>query len=476
MNPVHPNCKEGFRLFHEGLLALSDIEQTGIPIDVEYCNRQYNIIDRKIKRIKKKLEKTPEVQQWKKVYRGKFNLNSNDQLAHMLFKVWGYEAKVKTAKGSPSTNQVALEQIDSPIVTELTTLGRLSKSRNTYIKNFLQEQVDGILHPFFNLHTVNTFRSSSSSPNFQNIPTRTPEIRKLVRRAVCPLPEYMIVEIDFSGVEVRIAACYNKDPNLIKDIIDPARDMHRDMAMECYKLGIDEMTKEIRYNGKNKFVFPQFYGDYYVTCAQSLWDAIHIQNLKTKSGVPLKKHLRTKGITSYPKFESHLKSVEDYFWGERFKVYDEWKEEHWGTYQQNGYVDLKTGFRCSGVMSKNQAINYPIQGSAFHCLLWCLIALHKWLKTRRFNTKIIGQIHDSIVLMVHPDELNRVMRKAYRIMETEIREAWPWITVPLEVETEASPVNGSWYLKKEIVKEQCVCGSHWTYKNTKECPICKRIN
>lgn len=286
----------------------------------------------------------------------------------------------------------------------------------------------------------------------------------------------MLVEIDFSGVEVRIAACYNQDPVLIKDIIDPTRDMHRDMAMECYKLGLDEVDKKTRYNGKNKFVFPQFYGDYYVSCARSLWDAIHIQDLKTKQGVPLKKHLRKKGIASYPKFESHIKSVEDYFWGERFRVYDKWKERHWEEYQRNGYVDLKTGFRCGGFMTRNQAINYPVQGAAFHCLLWCLIQLHSWMKKINSKSKIIGQIHDSIVIMMHPDELNKILKKAYRIMEKEIRAHWPWIIVPLEVETEATPINGSWYLKKEIVKEPCSCGSNWIYKETKECPICQTVN
>jgi DNA polymerase-1 len=480
MLSIHPNSIQGYQLFHEGIQTFADVEQNGIPIDVDYCKIQYAILDRKINRLKKKIEKRGEVKKWKKIYRSKFNIDSNEQLSHMLFKELGYKPKVLTAKGNPSTSQEALEQIDSPLVEELTLLGRLNKARNTYIKNFLNEQVDGILHPFFNLHTVISYRSSSSNINFQNVPNRIKFIKELVRKALVSRPGYMIGEIDFSGVEVRVAGCYNNDPELIADILDPTRDMHRDMSKECYLLDDDEWTKATRQAAKNKFVFPQFYGDYYVKCAQSLWDVIHIEGLKTAKGVPLKKHLRSKGIGSYPRFESHLQEVEDYFWNERFKVYTKWKEAQWKEYQKNGYVDLKTGFRCSGFAKKNKVINYPIQGSAFHCLLWCLIRLHKWLKETGKKTQIIGQIHDSIVLMIWPEELNTILRKAYRIMEKEIRTHWPWIIVPLEVETEVTPVNGSWFLKKEIHKHKCKCGSHWMYKNNTgnsiiwECPICQK--
>lgn len=479
MLPIHPKSIDGYNLFHEGILALSDVELNGIPINVEHCEKQYALLDKKIKRTKRLLEKRKEVKYWKKKYRERFNLDSKDQLSDILFNYLKFEPKVFTAKGKPSTAQQALEQIDAPIVEDLTLLGRLQKARNNYIKNYLLEQVNGFLYPFFNLHTVRSLRSSSSAINFQNQPTRIPWVKKLVRPAVIPLPGYMIAEMDFSGIEVAIGACYHKDPNLIADIVDPSKDMHRDMAKECYLLDDDEWTKETRYNGKNKFVFPQFYGDYYVTCAQSLWDAIHIQDLKTRQGKPLKKHLRSKGITSYAKFENHIKAIEDYFWNERYPIYNQWKEDHWKKYQNNGFVDLKTGFRCSGYMKKNECINYPVQGSAFHCLLWCLIQLNKWLKEKNKLSKIIGQIHDSIVMIIHPSELNTVLRRAYKIMEHELISHWPWIIVPMKVETEASPVDGSWLLKKEVHKHKCKCGSHWMYKDKTEtttiweCPICR---
>ena len=98
-------------------------------------------------------------------------------------------------------------------------------------------------------------------------------------------------------------------------------------------------------------------------------------------------------------------------------------------------------------MRKNEVINYPVQGSAFHCLLWSLIKLHQWLKANEMESKVVAQIHDSIVLNLHPDELETVLKKAKQIMCVDVRKHWPWIITPLVVETELAPPGGSWGAK-----------------------------
>ena len=290
----------------------------------------------------------------------------------------------------------------------------------------------------------------------------------------------MILEIDYSGIEVRIAACYHKDPKMIQDITNPENDMHRDMAMACYLLEKDEVTKDTRYCGKNKFVFPQFYGDYYKNCATNLWSAIDVLKLKTKDGTPLKTHLKQQKIPCYLRFEKHIQDVEDYFWNERYQVYGSWRENHFKKYCTTGYITLKTGFICKGFMTRNEVINLPVQGSAFHCLLWSFIQLNKWMKKNCKKSFKIGQIHDSIVMDVNPSELNKIMIAARRIMTRELPRHWPWIIVPIDIEAEVTPVNGSWYLKKEIHQtKKCKCGNRWRYKITLEddrkifeCPVC----
>jgi DNA polymerase I-like protein with 3'-5' exonuclease and polymerase domains len=105
---------------------------------------------------------------------------------------------------------------------------------------------------------------------------------------------------------------------------------------------------------------------------------------------------------------------------------------------------LLTGFRCSGVMSRNDAINYPVQGAAFHCLLWSFIQIDRRMLHQNWDTKIIGQIHDAIVLDVHPDELEMVIEVVEQITCRDLPEAWKWINVPLEVDVDIYPVDKSW--------------------------------
>ena len=479
MNPI---TIDGYNLIHEGSLALADAEHNGIRVDYDYILKKDKHLERQIKYYKKNLNKFEEIKKWKKVYNNKFNLKSSPQLQDILYNHFKYKTKILTKKRKPSVSEEALEQLNIPVVKKLIELRKLQKAKNTYVKSYINETVNNYLHPFFCLDNVRTFRSSSQKINFQNQPKRNPIIKKIVRRAVIPRKDHVIIEADYSGIEVAIAACYNKDKNLINDIINPNKDMHRDMAMKCYLLDKDEWTKQTRQETKNKFVFPEFYGDYYATCAEGLWLAIDTLNLKTSKGIPLKKHLKKKGINNYKLFEKHIERVENYFWNKRYKTYSKWKDIQFNKYCKNGYVDILTGFRCKGYLPKNKAINYPIQGAAFHCLLWSFIRINKWIKRHCKYTKVIGQIHDSIVIDVHKDELNKVLKIVEKIMTKDILKYWKWIILPLEIEIESTPLNGSWYDIKEVNKHKCKCNSNWMYKITDKeknflywkCPICNR--
>lgn len=215
--------------------------------------------------------------------------------------------------------------------------------------------------------------NSCSNPNLQNIPVRNKEIAQYARRCFIPRDDHHLVEIDFSGIEVRIGISLHKDPMMIKYVTDPNSDMHRDMAEQIYKLDRSEITKDIRYVAKNQFVFPEFYGSYYIQCAKHLWDSIDLLKLKTVSGIPLKKHLRKKGIKELGKldpkekpikgtFEHHLKEVEQDFWGNRFKIYAQWKKDYYNEYLEKGYFDYPTGFRVKGIYNRKEVSNFGTQG------------------------------------------------------------------------------------------------------------------
>jgi DNA polymerase-1 len=103
-----------------------------------------------------------------------------------------------------------------------------------------------------------------------------------------------------------------------------------------------------------------------------------------------------------------------------------------------------TGFNYQGVMKKNDVLNYPIQGSAFHCLLWSIIQGIKVQVKEKWKSRLVSQIHDAIVMDVHPDELEHVVKTMKRIMCEDIVKHWGWITVPLDVDVEIHNVNDSW--------------------------------
>jgi len=467
---IEPVSLKGYDLLHRGVQAFADLERRGIRIDTEFCERKRKHLQRQIERMERKIAESPEGKVWRKHYGSKTNFNSPTQLNHVLYNLLG----LKKDEDS-STDRDSLEDLDLEMARHIVDYRRLQNICNKYLLAFTRDSLDGILHPSWNLHTVRTYRSSSSNPNFQNIPKRDAVAQEICRRAIIPRQDHMIMEADFSGIEVRIAACYNEDPVLIAYITDPTRDMHRDMCQKIYKLKDDQWTKLTRYSAKNGFVFPEFYGDYYAHCAMQLWKNIDKLNLTTRDGQNLREHLHDHGIHDYQQFERHVQNIEDEFWNERFKVYTKWKNKQISFYEKHGYVELFTGFRCSGIMKKNDVINYPIQGSAFHCLLWSLIHLNDEMKAQKYRSWIIGQIHDSINADVFPDEYNRIIKLFFQVTTEELAKTWKWIVVPLEIELEIATMNASWYEIKQVHPQKCdVCFARYMYKTDKsyECPLC----
>ena len=442
---MKPISQDAYQLMHDGALALAQVEANGIRVDVDYFREQDELLGKRLLSLERKLWKSDEAGEWKSRFKDKTNFSSPTQLSRMLFKVWGHKPTKTTRKGNVAVDDEVLRHIDTPFMRTLLELRKMQKVKNTYVAQMLRHEVDGFLHPSFNLHLVQTYRGSCDGPNFQNIPIRDPEQGKIIRAGIVPRsPERIIGEVDFSGIEVRIAACYHKDPTMLSYIKDPTKDMHRDMAAECYMLRPEQVGKKIRYVGKNGFVFPEFYGSYFAQVAPSMWKSIAEHKLVTEDGVPLAQHLRSKGIRSLAEFTDHIERVERRFWDKRFPIYARWRREHYQEYLKRGYFDLLTGFRCQGPMRRNEVCNYPVQGVAFHCLLWSLIKTQRWLDKKGLDSVIIGQIHDSIIFDLVPGERDRVLRKVRQIMTETIRKHWEWIIVPLDVEVELAPPGRPW--------------------------------
>lgn len=469
-----------YRLLHDGAIALAHVEANGIRIDTAYLERTINEASTTITKVEASLKKDKIYKVWRRRFGGRVKLTAKEQLATVLDSMGIAEGvyheptaamrKKGIKRGNIKTDKTIFKDVDHPFVREWQKLiaARDMRSRMYGLK---REVVDGLFHPNFNLHLATTFRSSSGKDreddtvsrefNFQNIPVREGDKAKLIRSAFIPRgSKYRIGELDYKILEVCIGACYHKDQSMMKYIHDSSTDMHRDAAMDLWMIPEDQVTKLIRFWSKGGFVFSQFYGDWYKHCAKILWKAMEEGDLKLEDGTLLRKHLAKKGIMELGKcdperdavkgtFEHHIQKCERKLW-ERFAGYAQWKKDWFRKYLDVGWFSTLTGFVIEGVYARNDVTNYPIQGSAFHCLLWSLIQLQKWLEKKRMKTKILGQIHDSLVIDFYIPEMEEFLVKARQVMTRDIREYWPWIIVPLQVEVEIAPKGGNWFQKEKV--------------------------
>lgn len=463
-----PYSEDALQLLHEGAVTMAEIECNGMGVDVARIDRTIAEIKKTVAEKQQALEANEVMIEWRKRFRNKTNVNSREQLGTVLFDVMGFEEVGETAGGRHRADEEALEELDIPFVEDYLLTQKLQKAMSTNLVGIKREVVNGRIHCFFNLHTTVTYRSSSESTNFQNQPIRHPIIGPMIRSCFIPSPGNQIVEVDYSGAEVRVAASVTKDPTLISYVLDETKDMHRDTALELFLLPASEFEnkqgKDIRYEAKSNFVFAQFYGSWYVQCTPRLWKAI--KDLTLRDGTLLRKHLRRQGIKGLgacnPKerprpgtFEGVVKATEESFWKERFKVYAEWKKSNYALYQEQGFIKTVTDFICQfgkgGLLAKNDVNNTPIQGPAFHCLLWSVIRIvRKEMPKRKMRSKVVGQIHDSIVADVVPEERDEYLGLCKRVMVDKVARHFPWLLVPMKIEADVAPVDAPWSEKKGI--------------------------
>ena len=111
---VAPLTEQAYELMHEGVLVFSEMERTGIHIDVDYCKKQHLYLERKINYLERKLLSFPEVKEWKRITGKKFNIDSNPQLGHLLYDISKIKPKKLTTKGKPSVDIETLSILDMP--------------------------------------------------------------------------------------------------------------------------------------------------------------------------------------------------------------------------------------------------------------------------------------------------------------------------------------------------------------------------
>ena len=425
------------RFFNDVTNMFNEMSINGICIDLAYYEREKKELEQDIKHIYEDLYVSQEIISYQNRY-GEINFTSNDDIRRLFFTHLECKSHKKTSNGQASVDKTALEKTNHWIAKELLQIRKLLKIKDTYIAQFMREARDGKIHPSFNVFVARSLRSSSQNPNFQNIPKRD-ELSKLVTRSgLKPSPGSRLLELDFSGAEVITSAAYNKDPNLINYLLDDSTDMHRDNAADIWCTTSDDVSKMVRFFAKNCWTFPQFYGDYYGSCAKALWDN---KGEVLESGKTCFEHLKSLKLGTLKKFTSHCQKAEKKMWGERFKVYDQWRKDAQLEYHKDFTVSTYFDFVFKGYMDWKQVANYPIQGTSFHLLLKVLLKMSNWLKDNNMATKLIGQIHDSGFFDSPENEYKKVIKQFQKYTDM-LYDEYDWLEVRMEADAELSLLDG----------------------------------
>lgn len=479
---------KAYVFFMNGSRAMATAQCNGIPMDTEYYKKTKKLLEKKIRKRKNYLEQGREAKRFKKMFNRPIKITSNKDLGKLFYEVLGVPPIYTNSKEENyKTDKPTLEKLNLPFVDKLLEMKKYEKALGTYLGQFSREIYKKKMYPFFDLHIPVSYRSSSSMPNFQNLPKRDEEIKKLIRMGIVPDLGCIISEMDFSGAEVITSATYHKDPTYMHDIVKG--DMHRDLAMELFMLPLKLMDKtlskwdkkqiaaikKIRFFSKNMWTFAQFYGDWFAPCAKNLWETVVEGNLKLPNGMKVKRWLEKKGIYELGEMEDgqptegsfleHCKEVETKMWNERYPLYTQWKKDIVSYYQEYGYIENHFGFRFVSNMNKNQCTNFPIQSASFHLLVYTLIEVNKFIKKNKLKTRVIGQVHDSILANIPKNEIEIYTKGVSNIVKG-LKDHFDWLIIPMEIEIELSKLRengGNFAELREYTLKEIQNGEHLNF-------------
>lgn len=437
----HKHLLKGMKLFMESTLSLAEMEYNGFRFDYEQLKENKLAIKEQLKELKVTMLGTKEYQKWKLKYPDKpLNTNSPKQLQEFLFDILKLPVIKYTDSGSPSTDKDSLTQLDSEYARLLLDYKALDKMLNSFLTGYENEaNTDGYLRCFYHMNRVKSYRTSSSDVNLQNV-SQHYEISQYALNLLKPREGHLMLSADFKSLEVYCAAAHTRDPKLIEYLHDESTDMHRDVACDIHFYEATELPKRLRTLAK-KFVFGAFYGAGYRSIAYNQWQGMIAED---------KDRLKSYNIINYDTFEFHIKKIFDYFWNTRFRQYTEWKKRQWAFYVKYGYFIGHTGFMYTGVCNIRQVSNFGIQGDASHLLLQEANFMYKYIRDNNLQSRLIGQVHDSLLISVPPEEVV-IITSAMQLFLSELVPNNLWAKgLDFAIEVEASEVDGHWGKMKEI--------------------------
>jgi DNA polymerase-1 len=383
--------------------VLSRMERNGVCVDVKQLTEQSAELAARLTELEKQahaLAGEP------------FNLSSPRQIQEILFTRQKLPVLAKTPTGQPSTAESVLQELalDYPLPAIILEFRSLSKLKSTYT-DALPGRIHprtGRVHTSYHQAVAATGRLSSSEPNLQNIPVRTPEGRRIRQAFVAP-PGYRLIAADYSQIELRIMAHLSGDERLAQAFAQ-GEDIHRATAAEVFHVAPEVVNESQRRSAK----------------------AINFGLIYGMSAFGLARQL---ALTR----EQAQDYMDRYF--ARYPGVQAFMEETRQQARKQGYVETLFGRRLylPEIRSRNAqrrqyaertAINAPMQGTAADIIKRAMLRLDKWLLESRVKARLIMQVHDELVLEVAGEDVPETRLAVAHHM----REAAAVLSVPVQVE------------------------------------------
>ena len=349
-----------------------------------------------------------------------FNINSTKQLGTLLFEKLGLPPVKKTKTGY-STNADVLEKLKNkhPIIPAIMDYRMLTKLKSTYAEGLLKEiREDGRIHTTFQNLVTATGRLSSTEPNLQNIPVRT-DLGAEIRKMFIPKPGYVLVDADYSQIELRVLAHIADDANMCH-AFQNGLDIHAVTASQVFDVPVEEVTSLQRRHAK-----AVNFGIVYGISEFSLSEDIGVSRYEAKEYIE-------SYLANYRGVRAYMKNVVE---DARNCGYTE------TMFGRRRYIpELKSSNFNVRSGAERMTLNTPIQGTAADLIKLAMIRVDKALRENFPEAKLILQVHDELIVEC-PEE----MAEAVAALVSREMEAVAELKVPLTAEAK---FGKSWYEAK----------------------------
>ncbi len=384
------------------LPVLMRIERNGVRIDAALLHRVSHELATRMHALERQAHE---------IAGGAFNLASPKQLQEILFDRLGLPVVNRTPTGQPSTNEEVLEQLAEQHALPRVILEHrmLAKLKSTYADK-LPQAIDprtGRVHTMYQQAVASTGRLSSTEPNLQNIPVRTPEGQRIRQAFIAP-EGMLILSADYSQIELRIMAHLSGDAGLLKAFAE-GQDIHRATAAEVFGLPLEAVT-DLQRRAAKAINFGLIYG----MSAFGLARQLSIPRAEAQAYVDLY-FARYPGVRRYmeeARERAREKGYAETLFGRRLQL-----------------PDIRSRDARRRQQAERVAINAPMQGTAADIIKRAMIDIDAWLRASGFPAQMIMQVHDELVFEVEAGQVEALAQEVKMRMAQAAE-----LAVPLVVE------------------------------------------